>query len=131
MSDIDSKNLRKFASLSRGTCWLSTALGFMHSQQILAHNGTGGGGAGDANFDSSFNRGVDAGAHAVAEDGTKFEAIGVDCFALHHGNMVAPVMTVVFRAGAGAQGDMGADDRIPHITVAGNVGVVIDDGVFD
>ena len=88
------------------------------------------GGAGDADFDAGFDGGVDAGADAVAEDGAELEAAGVDGFSLDHGNVVAAVVAVVFRAGAGAEGDVGADDRVADVALAGDVGVVVNDGVF-
>ena len=75
-------------------------------------------------------RGVDAGADAVAEDGAELEAAGVDGFALDHGDVVAAVVAVVFGAGAGAEGDVGADDRVADVALAGDVGVVVNDRVF-
>src|SRR5688572_8147720 len=98
------------------------------SQEVFGDVGAGLDGARDANFHARFDRGVHPGFHAIADDRSEFHTTRVDFFPLDHRHVVATVMTMIFGAGSRAEGHMGADDRIAHIALPGNVAVVVEDG---
>ena len=101
------------------------------SQQILADIGARLGGAGHADFHPGFQRGVDARPNTIAEHCPVLDAAGINPAAMDHRDVIAAVVAVVFGAGTGPQRDISADDRVGNIALAGDVGVVVDDRVFD